>query len=126
MDELHDPQNDESSSGEDRASRVRRRRFVRPAVDIYSTESEMVVLADMPGAEKNAVDITVDGDDLVLEAEVVARKEAESSLPWGYHRRFKLRSDFDRNKISGSLESGVLQITLPRAARKKAKKVKIT
>lgn len=122
MVELH---NNTESPPEDRETRARRRRFVRPAVDIYSTEAEMIVLADLPGVRKADVDVTIDGDDLILEAPVTERKQAESTLPWGFHRRFKLRSDFDRKKINAHLEAGILRLTLPRAARGKPKKIKV-
>lgn len=125
-DELSDAQNAaHSSAGEDREARIRRRRYVRPAVDIYSTGSEMVVLADMPGVKKGDLEIIVDGDELVIEGSVAGREREESALPWGYHRRFKLRTAFDRDGIRAELEGGILRITLPKVAGGRARKVEI-
>lgn len=123
-DELRDVESNASPKDE-RAERFRRRNFVRPQVDVYSTETDMVVVGDLPGAHKNDLDITIERDDLVIEATVSRRAEAESALPWGYHRRFRLRTNFDRDRISARLEAGVLTITLPKAASERTKKVSV-
>ena len=123
-DELRDAEPTVSPKQE-REARLRRRNFVRPAVDIYSTESDMVVLADMPGVRKGDLDITIDRDDLVIDAPVAGRAAAESVLPWGYYRRFRLRTAFERDRIQAHLEGGVLTVTLPKAASEKAKKIAV-
>jgi len=113
------------SPKEEREERFRRRNFVRPVVDIYSTDSDMVVLADLPGVKKSDLDITIDRDDLVIEAPAPGRLASESTLPWGYYRRFRLRTNFDRDAIKANLEAGILTVTLPKAASEKAKKVAV-
>ena len=123
-DELREAQQSEATS-EQREARARRRRYVRPSVDIYSTGSEMVVLADMPGVQKSDLDVTVERDELVIEARAAGRADEESTLPWGYYRRFKLKTAFDRERISAALENGIARITLPKAASEQARKVKV-
>lgn len=115
MDELHDVQASGTYDA-DRETKARKRRFVRPPVDVYSTSAETVVVADMPGVRKADLEISVEGDDLVIEAPVAGRMERESALPWGYHRRFRLRSAFDRDRIGARYEDGILVITLPKVA----------
>ena len=123
-DELREAQQSEATR-EAREVRARRRRYVRPPVDIYSTESEMVVLADMPGVQKSDLEVTVERDELVIEARAAGRAEQESTLPWGYYRRFKLKTAFDRERISAALENGIVRITLPKAASEQTRKVKV-
>ncbi len=123
-DELRDVDQTVSPKDE-REARFRRRNFARPAVDIYSTDSDMVVLADLPGVKKADLDITIDRDDLVIEVPAPQRAASESALPWGYYRRFRLRTNFDRDRIAAHLEGGILRITLPKAASEKAKKVSV-
>ncbi|NIR44062.1 MAG: Hsp20/alpha crystallin family protein [Gemmatimonadetes bacterium] len=123
-DELRDVESTVSPK-EQRAEHFRRRNFVRPNVDIYSTESDMVVVGDLPGVHKSDLDITIERDDLVIEAPVAGRAEAESALPWGYYRRFRLRTNFDRDRISAHMEGGVLTVTLPKAASEKTRKVSV-
>ncbi|UCC82369.1 MAG: Hsp20/alpha crystallin family protein [Gemmatimonadota bacterium] len=123
-DELREAQQSEATR-EVREARARRRRYVRPPVDIYSTASEMVVVADMPGVQKGDLDITVERDELVIEAKAARRAAEESTLPWGYYRRFRLKTAFDRERISAGLEDGIVRITLPKAASEQARKVEV-
>lgn len=124
MDEIRD--DDRTHLGSADEERSRRRRYARPAVDIHSKENEITVVADVPGMKKSDLDVTVDGDDLVIDGPVAGRQERESELPWGYYRRFRLRSLVDKDRIDASLEAGVLRITLPRSAPEPAKKVNIS
>jgi HSP20 family protein len=123
-DELHDVDPD-PTPGEERESRMRRRNYVRPEVDIYSTDSEMVVTADVPGVGKKDLNVTLDRDELVIEAVAAGRADDESSLPWGYYRRFRLRTSFDRDAITAHVEGGILEITLPKAASEQPKSVTV-
>jgi HSP20 family protein len=95
--------------------RGRRRNYVRPPVDIYATDTEIVVLADVPGVRRGDVEVTLERDELIVEARAAGREEEESPLPWGYYRRFRLRTPFERERIRARLKGGVLQITLPKA-----------
>lgn len=124
-DEIHDAQTGTGSAERDREARLRRRRYARPPVDIFTTEAEITVLADTPGAVKSDLQVTLEGDELVIEAPVRGRAEEESGLPWGYYRRFKLRTAFDREGIHARLEGGVLEIKLPKADSQRAKRVAI-
>lgn len=123
-DELHDAPGG-ADPAKERESRSRRSHYFRPEVDVYSTETEMVVLADMPGVRKEDVEVSIHRDELVIEAPAAGRKEEESSLPWGYYRRFKLRTDFDRERIHGHLDEGILRITLPKAISERSRKVSV-
>lgn len=123
-DELRDPGVDRPPD-EEAEGQARRRHYARPSVDIYATETEMVVLADLPGVKKSDLDITLERDELIIEAKVEGREKQESKLPWGYHRRFKLRTPFERDRIRASLEGGILHITLPKSASERAKKVEV-
>jgi HSP20 family molecular chaperone IbpA len=123
-DEIRDVEQGVSPKDE-REERFRRRNYVRPAVDIYATDADMVVLADLPGVKKRDLDITIERDDLVIEAPAPRRAASESTLPWGYYRRFRLRTNFERDGITANLEAGILTVTLPKAASEKAKKVAV-
>ncbi len=122
-DELQDVFEQTGSLSEEREARYQRRRYVRPAVDIYATEKEMVVLADMPGVKKGGVQVMLERDDLIIEGKAAGREEEESALPWGYYRRFKLRTAFERERIRASLRGGVLRVNLPKAPSERAQKV---
>ncbi len=124
-DDLRERRDPRAGLGDERDARIRRRNYTRPAVDIYSTDVEMVVLADMPGVQKSDLDVTLEKDDLVIEGRVAGREESESALPWGYHRRFRLRTSFDRERIRAGIRGGVLRVVLPKAAGERPQKVPV-
>jgi HSP20 family protein len=124
-DELRDVQDSRASLKNEREARLRRRRYSRPNVDIYSTDTEMVVLADMPGVTKDDLEVSLEEDDLIIEGPVRGRSEQESALPWGYYRRFKLRTPFDRSRIRAGIRGGVLRINLPKAMNQQKEKVPV-
>jgi HSP20 family protein len=124
-DELRDVRDSRASLKSEREARLRRRRYARPNVDIYATESEMVVLADMPGVTKADLEVALEEDELVIEGPVRGRVEQESALPWGYYRRFKLRTPFDRSRIRAGIRAGVLRINLPKATSQQKEQVPV-
>ena len=60
-----------------------------------------------------------------FEAPVRGRAEKESALPWGYYRRFKLRTPFDRSRIRAGMRGGVLRVSLPKAWSQQEEKVTV-
>src|SRR5215203_736710 len=112
--------------------RTRSRLTFRPRVDIYETESGLMLLADVPGARPERLTITLDRRVLSIRAEV------EDHAPAGYSPiyqeyqvgdfecEFTLSGDFDADKIEATLTNGVLQLTVPRAEQAEARTIKIT
>lgn len=98
-------------------------RYQIPPVDIYETSEGLTVLADLPGVEKDGVDVRVDNGILTIEgrASVKARGEAlrlEYALV-DYFRQFELSDKVDQAKIGAELKNGVLKILLPRLEAEK-------
>lgn len=117
MNEQNEIQDAETGSTGNREQRTRRLRYVRPTVDIHSTDSQVLVLADVPGVRKSELVVEVEGDYLAIEGRVAGRRERESALPWGYHRRFRLSPGIDRDRIKARLEDGIVRITLGKVGR---------
>lgn len=92
-----------------------------PRADIYETENEVVVQADMPGVSGDQVDITLERNVLTL------RGRAETVVPAGHElayaeyeigdfaRSFRLSEQVDRDGIEARMSHGVLTLTLPKA-----------
>jgi len=91
-----------------------------PAVDIFETDREITVLADIPGVK--AKDLTIDVRDDVLSLagdvdapehpdEVGVLREYETGR---YIRQFTLSEVIDQSKIEADLTDGVLRLTLPK------------
>jgi len=91
-----------------------------PAVDIFETEREITLLADMPGVKSKDLDIdlrdnmlTLDGDVKPPEgtAEVDVIREYRTGK---YYRQFTLSQVIDQAKIDAELKEGVLRLRLPK------------
>jgi HSP20 family molecular chaperone IbpA len=101
-----------------------------PAVDIFETDVEITLLADMPGVAADDLSIDLREGTLTLSGDVKPWKESGESdvlveFEIGkYYRQFTLSEVIDQNKIEAGLENGVLRLTLPKA--KKAVPRKIT
>ena len=94
-----------------------------PRADIYETEKSLVIVADMPGVNKDAVDITLEKNILTLTGSVEFTQPDNFSLAYteyetgDYERSFTLSSEIDRDNIEAAIKDGVLKITLPKVAQ---------
>ena len=115
----------------DEMERTRSRRSFIPRTDIYETESEIIVLADVPGANEKAVDIMLEKNVLSITAYV------EPAIPSGfeiayaeyeegdYQRSFRLSDEIDQDKIEAVVSDGVLRLRLPKFQEAKTKKIAV-
>ena len=81
------------------AQEIRERPAVAPPVDIYESESEYLVVADVPGATERDVKVDVDGGELTLEAGRHLEHKGEA-LSWefdpvDYRRTFRIPKTID-------------------------------
>jgi len=94
-----------------------------PRADIYETDGSLVIVADMPGVDKEAVDITLEKNVLTLKGTVEFTQPENYSLAYteyevgDYERSFTLSSEIDRDNIEAAMKDGVLRITLPKVAQ---------
>ncbi len=119
------------------AGQVRRRddqTELVPLVDVYETEDGATMLvAELPGATEDSLDIRVEKGVVTIAAEASAGEEFGEEygrtytgfLGGQYFRAFALSDEVDREKIEASLADGVLTLRLPRAAAAKTHKIKI-
>ena len=115
----------------DEMERTRSRRSFVPRADIFDTDKEITVLADIPGANEKTVDITLEKDVLSITAYV------EPAIPEGfdiayaeyeegdYQRSFRLSGEIDREKIEAVVSDGVLRLRLPKVQEAQAKKITV-
>ena len=96
------------------------RMFV-PATDIFETEDALTVVMEVPGADKQAVDISVENDVLKVETKIDPTKyEGMEPLYTEYNvghfaRSFTLSNKIDQQNISAQLQDGILTLTLRKA-----------
>ena len=111
--------------------RTRSHRSFVPRADIYETNKEIFVLADVPGANENTIDITLEKNVLTINAYI------EPTIPSGfdvayaeyeegdYQRSFRLSDEIDRDKIEATVTEGVLRLRLPKSQEAKTKKISV-
>ncbi len=101
-----------------------------PNVDIYETEHEIVVKADLPGVTKKGLDIDLRDGVLTLTAQVEEPKDDAKPVyreyqVGGFARKFQVGETIDQAKISAKLDKGVLTLVLPKADRLKPRKIEV-
>jgi HSP20 family molecular chaperone IbpA len=102
------------------AERTRERACFVPRADIYETIGSITVVADMPGVDKNSVDITLEQDVLTINGYTALGGPQGYRLAYAeyqagdYQRRFTLSDKIDRDKIEATMKDGVLRLRLPK------------
>ena len=99
-----------------------------PASDIYETDSGYVIALDLPGIDRNALEIDVDDNRLVVKGTrlIDHSKQHRSERPCGkFLRTFSVPAAVDQGKIAAEYKDGVLQVRLPKRSEQKSKKIDI-
>ena len=104
---------------------------VYPPVNISEDEGALYVRAELPGVPAKDIDVSVEGDNLILRGE----RRIESSQEVNYHRRERTAGTFrrimslplrvDPKKVSATVQNGVLTIVLPKAEEAKPRQISV-
>ncbi len=103
-----------------------------PEVDIFETERQITLLADMPGVAADNVNIDLREGVLTLSGNVSPWEDGETSdvlveFEIGkYYRQFTLSEVIDQNKIEAKLEDGVLRLNLPKTEKALPRRITVT
>lgn len=103
-----------------------------PAVDIYETENELVLKADLPDVDQKDIDVRVENQTLTIAGE---RKFEKKESDKGYHRiersygsfvrSFAVPNSFDTEAIGAEYKNGVLSVTLPKKETAKPRQIRV-
>ncbi|MBM3295042.1 MAG: Hsp20/alpha crystallin family protein [Candidatus Aminicenantes bacterium] len=103
-----------------------------PAVDIYETENDLVLSAEIPGLQEKDVEIKVEDNTLTLKGERRLEKETKEEnyhrieRSYGsFYRAFTIPNSVDSERIQAEHENGVLRIVMPKRQELKPRTVKI-
>lgn len=106
-----------------------------PAVkmDVKEQEGAFTVHAELPGVKKEDIHVTVDGNHVSISAEIKQEKEVKegervlrSERYFGkVSRSFQLAQDVDDGKAVAKFADGVLELTLPKRAASKSKRLAV-
>src|SRR5688572_5165228 len=105
----------------------------RMKVDVAEKNGAYVVSAELPGVKKEDIQITIDGAQVTLAAEVKREKEASqdervlhTERVYGKTTRsFTLPQELDEAKAEAKFRDGVLELTLPKKAAAQRKQISI-
>lgn len=115
----------------DNAEQTRPQKLYTPATDIYETQEQLIVLADMPGVKQDGVDITLEQNILTIYGHVDQPEFPGYSLTYAeygmgsYRRVFALSNEIDREGIQASVKNGVLKLILPKSKRAMPRKISV-
>jgi HSP20 family molecular chaperone IbpA len=102
-----------------------------PPTDIYEAKDSVTMLLDMPGADPNSLDVTLDKRVLTVSA------RSTPTIPQGYalvhaeyrdgnyERAFTLSDQIDADQAQAAFRDGVLRLTLPKTSPAPAKKIPV-
>jgi len=102
-----------------------------PSVDIFETDRELTLLADLPGvtAENLTIDLRENTLTLIGEVEPAGGADEEGLLTeyetGKYHRQFSLSNVIDQSQIDAKMNDGVLRLTLPKVEEAKPRQIEV-
>ena len=109
------------------------RQSYSPLMNVSETESDYLVMMDLPGVEKKDVDVNLKNGILTVSGErKTSEKSEENNRIWhettfgAFSRSFELTSDIVEEKIKAKFNNGVINITIPKAEEVKPSVKKIT
>jgi HSP20 family protein len=104
----------------------------QPAVEMYETDSEVVVRTELPGIDPKDVDVTVAEGALVIKAEAKAEQEEPGrnylrrELRYGaFLRSVPLPAEVKGDETKATYKNGVLEVHVPKSKRVRARQVKV-
>ena len=103
-----------------------------PDVDIFESETDITLLADMPGVATEKMAIDLRDDLLTLTGEADTDGEASEKpivMEYGvgkYYRQFTLSEVIDQAKITAELKDGVLRLVLPKVEKATPRKITVS
>ena len=104
-------------------------RYVKPAVDIIETEAGLTLIADIPGATKEALDVNVEKGILSVSAPVslsMPGRPLYTEFEFAhYYRQFSIPETLDHEKSKAELSNGILTLTIPLAEAAKPRRIEI-
>lgn len=103
-----------------------------PSVDMFEKEEALVIKAELPGLDKNDIDVNIEDGKLTLSGERKSESEVEEDKfyrrerTYGkFVRTFTLPADIDPDKIAAEFKDGVLKIEIPKPEEKKPRQITV-
>ena len=104
--------------------------FVTPEVNIFEAKDGYVVEAEMPGVNKEGLEITLEGNGLTIvghrnEEQIAGQPLFQERRFANYRRSFELDPAIDTSKVSAKIDQGIVRVTLPKSEKVKPRKIAV-
>lgn len=102
-----------------------------PQVDIVESESQILLVADLPGVDQQGLDVSLEKNVLTIRGTVSSQAPEGYQLAYAeydvgnFERAFTVSNDIDRQGIEAVLKDGVLKLTLPKAKHAVLQKIAV-
>ena len=110
---------------------LEKQNYVKPYVNIYETDSEFVLAANMPGVSRSDLNVKVEKDSLIMFGKIeydkqINKKYILNELEIGnYYRTFNISDSVNQDKIEAKYDNGQLIVNLPKNEKIKPRKIDI-
>jgi HSP20 family protein len=106
--------------------------LVTPTVDVYEEKDDVVVKAELPGLEKDEIEVNISDSHLTLKGEKKKEEKIEQKDYYRCERSYgaflrsvELPHEVKADKVKASFKNGILEVRLPKTEEAKAKEIKI-
>jgi HSP20 family protein len=109
---------------------TRNAQYFTPRVDIFETDSELTLFADMPGVASDKIDLRYENGELILQGKTAQTPHVGHMIlgefeDGDFYRVFQIHESIDSGKIEAECKNGVLTVHLPKAESAKPKQVTV-
>lgn len=98
--------------------------YNQPAADLYEDEHNYYARFELPGLKKDEVDLELENSVLTI-SNVEKEKSGEGEVRTSFRRSISVPDGVDLEKVSASLEDGVLTVTMPKAEARKPRQITV-
>lgn len=105
--------------------------LLSPAVDIFEGKDHLLLLAELPGVNKESLKVNIDGVNLRIEGSLAistadgdGKGFEEVRSPY-YQRFFQLSDDLEAEKLTAKYNHGLLTLTIPKKAKSEPRRIKV-
>ncbi len=106
--------------------------IVTPVLDVYEEKDDIIVKAELPGMDKDEIEVDILDSELILKGEKKKEEKVEEKDYYrcersygAFRRAVELPMDVQADKIKASFKNGILEVRLPKTEKAKAKEIKV-
>ncbi|MBE0430784.1 MAG: Hsp20/alpha crystallin family protein [Dehalococcoidia bacterium] len=104
----------------------------QPAIDVYETDDEVVVLVELAGVGEDEIEVTMQDRRLAIRGERrdvrrgIKRAYSRMEISWGpFDRSVSIPADVDEERVKATFQAGILEVVLPKLGRRKTHRVSV-